>query len=55
MTAWRGTIGAALAVLLAAWLAACQAPAQQRTIYYGTGSYTVGVYDDPSEYRGPVE
>jgi hypothetical protein len=53
MIAWRGVIGIAVAALLAAWLAACQPPVQQQTIYYGTGSYTVGIYDDPNMNRGP--
>jgi hypothetical protein len=53
MIAWRGVIGIAVAALLASLLAACQPSVQQQTIYYGTGSYTVGIYDDPNMNRAP--
>jgi len=42
----------ALAALLA--LVACRgAETPMVTHWYGTGSYTVGVYDDPTWYQAP--
>jgi len=44
---------AAVAITLAVVLAACRGAEQpSMTYWYGTGSYTTGVYDDPSWYRG---
>ncbi|MGH6976853.1 MAG: hypothetical protein ACREED_07490 [Stellaceae bacterium] len=43
---------AALALIVA--LAACRgAETPTVTHWYGTGSYTVGVYDDPTWYQAP--
>lgn len=45
---------AAVAIALSVTLAACRgAGTPMVTHWYGTGSYTVGVYDDPTWYRVP--
>ena len=37
-------------------LAACRgAETPQVTHWYGTGSYTTGVYDTPDSYRSPTD
>lgn len=42
------------ALTLAVMLAACRgAETPMVTHWYGTGSYTVGVYDDPTWYQAP--
>jgi hypothetical protein len=44
----RRFAGLAVFLVLAGILSACLEPVTpKRTIYYGTGSYTVGVYEDP--------
>ncbi|MDE2228610.1 MAG: hypothetical protein KGL11_06170 [Alphaproteobacteria bacterium] len=44
----------AVAIALSILLAACRGAEQpQVTHWYGTGSYTTGVYEDPTWYQVP--
>ena len=49
------TCRTAAALILAVMLAACRgAETPMVTHWYGTGSYTTGVYDTPESYRSPT-
>lgn len=49
-----GTRVVAVVLAAALALAACRGAEQpQVTYWYGTGSYTTGVYDDPAWYHTP--
>ncbi|MGB8181157.1 MAG: hypothetical protein WCF13_02195 [Stellaceae bacterium] len=46
---------AVVAIALGIMLAACRgAETPMVTHWYGTGSYTTGVYDDPTWYQAPT-